>query len=37
MNNSAPALAFSPLRAMDQFDIDYGSEYFYGDLYQTLP
>ena len=22
---------------MDQFDIDYGSEYFYGDLYQTLP
>ena len=30
-------LGISPLRAMDQFDIDYGSEYFYGDLYQTLP
>ena len=30
-------LGISPLRTLDQFDIDYSDDYFYGELYEQLP
>ena len=30
-------LGISPLRTLDQFDIDYSDRYFYGELYEQLP
>lgn len=30
-------LGISPLRTLDQFDIDYSDDYFYGNLYKQLP
>ena len=30
-------LGISPLRTLDQFDIDYSDDYFYGELYDQLP
>ena len=30
-------LGITPLRTIDQFDLDYSAGYFYGDLYEELP